>query len=223
MLVNPFLPRVVRPFSMTRTAFYSSSSNSTTHTAAATAFGTANARREIFIIGRATPGTGVVGSISSVTFGGIAGEVIMQGSYVDGPFAFCARANVPTGTSGNIVITFNVAHSFVMFTTLSVVNRPVFNDTVYTKSGSGFSSVTSTTGTALSVPSDAFVLGHIGKSGSSGFTITGDFTEQDDTDIGSGAARWANAICPPGTAGDKNFNASWTSSSSGAIIFFVFR
>ena len=106
-----------------------------THTHSSISFGTAASRRRI-IVCLAHRGNGIGGqpaNVTSMTIGGVTATKIVEKNNAPDPTVFCAIwiANVPTGTSGNIVITyqFNSAESTICVYEAQNLNSSSATDT----------------------------------------------------------------------------------------------
>jgi len=80
--------------------------NDTSYTFAAQNLGTAAADRYIIVAINGTDG-GVGGAIDTVTIGGVSATIVTQAAHANGQIVGFAIANVPTGTSGDIVVNFD--------------------------------------------------------------------------------------------------------------------
>lgn len=87
-----------------------STANETTYTFSSQNLGTADAGRYIVVAAHCNSGTTVGFGLSSVTVGGVAATIVVQQNNASGGFSGCsalAIAAVPTGTTGNIVVTWS--------------------------------------------------------------------------------------------------------------------
>lgn len=91
--------------------FVSNSGSATTYTFTAAALGVADAAREIVLGIGWVNGAGVNRTLVSTTIGGVSASIIDQGSSSSGSGCAIVQANVPSGTTGDIVVTFNAGAS----------------------------------------------------------------------------------------------------------------
>lgn len=84
--------------------------NATAYTFSSQSLGTADADRYI-IVGIVSRDTGQSTTLDSVTIGGVSATIVVNHRNLDGggntSFAAIAVANVPTGTTGDVVVTFS--------------------------------------------------------------------------------------------------------------------
>lgn len=83
----------------------SSTTNATEYTFSAQSLGTADAERQIIVGAWGSSGAGV--SVSSLTIGGVSASLIIAQNGATNPIAELWIADVPTGTTGDVVVTFN--------------------------------------------------------------------------------------------------------------------
>lgn len=81
--------------------------DASTYTFSSQNLGVAGAARTIIAAINARVGVGGVRTINSVTIGGVSATVDVQRAHVDGTTSGIARAVVPSGTTGDVVVTFS--------------------------------------------------------------------------------------------------------------------
>lgn len=89
----------------------SNAASSTTYTFSSAGLGAADAAREIVLCVGWVNGAGVARSISTVTVGGISASIVAQHTTASGAGSGIVQAAVPTGTTGDIVVTFDAGAS----------------------------------------------------------------------------------------------------------------
>lgn len=137
-------------------AAYSDATNSTTYTFTAASFDAPSATREIFVTIAAYQG-GISRAISSVSIGGVAAT--LEATFVNGATQLLglARASVPSGTTGDVVVTFSGGVANCNIAVYRVANRVNFGAGA-TGSGSTPDSGTSVAVPGIDVTAGGFVL-----------------------------------------------------------------
>jgi len=81
--------------------------NNSVYTFSSESIGTAHANRQVILAinGKRSAGAGL--AVSSCTIGGVAARVLVEEDSIDAQLSAFVIANVPSGTTGDIVITFN--------------------------------------------------------------------------------------------------------------------
>lgn len=169
MFFVPAVASMKRPILISLTSTNSSNSNATNYTHSAQSFGVADPTREIFVaISRGRFGSEL---ITGVTIGGITAVVESPDSS-----SSIAYAHVPTGTSGDIVVTGDGGLIRQGICAYRVVNRKVIGATFV---NTGVIAPVSSTSFTVDIPTPAsgFVLGVLTKTTSSVTTVTGEVTE----------------------------------------------
>lgn len=151
---------------------YSNAANQAAYTFAGCDLGAAAATREIFVVIAAYQG-GTARTLSSVTIGGVAAT--LETTFTNGTARLLglARATVPSGATGDVVVTFSGAVQNCNIALYRAVNRAA--------AGTGASDTSSATGSAASLA----VTGVDVAAG--GFVLT--------------AATWFSTVSAPSVAG----------------------
>jgi len=166
-------------------------SSLTTYTFSSQSIGTANTDRQVFvsISGKQASGSGL--NISSCTIGGVTANVITEQQSSDATVVGWAYANVPTGTTGDIVVTFDAG---AQNAAIDVFTTTIANPVVWADNGAA-NNATSLTASINTPTSDGFILAaaaHTDSSNTATVAWTGDVTESADnkydTSVGHSSA-----------------------------------
>lgn len=158
---------------------YTDTSDSSSYTFSSVNFGTADSNRYI-IIGIASRKSGTTTSISSVTIGGVSATITKQqvNNATNTNVSGIAIANVPTGTSGNIVVTFAdtmLRCAITVYRTVGLTSKTAYDSD---------SSTASAPSVSLDVPTNGFAIGIGLTAASTSATWTG-LTEDSDATLES--------------------------------------
>lgn len=135
---------------------YTDSTSQTTRTISSVDFGTATSTREIFIVTRWSSATST--TISSATIGGVT-ATISAGFSAGSQGAALIFATVPTGTTGNVVITYSNATTNTVSYVYRVTDRTNIGVTAINRYGDTVAITrTSYTSPTVAFPANGFVL-----------------------------------------------------------------
>ena len=191
----------------------------TTTTISGVSFGAAAPGREIFVVFTTTTTTGSVGSVS---IGGVSASVSFQAGALPSNFGLVAvaRATVPTGTSGNVVITYPVTPTaateyavYMVTGRASVGSGPT--DTAFTATGTA---ATTAVMTGIDTPASGFVLAAVVSQSSVTPAISGAGLAI-NTPV---TALRAFASSPVLTTANSNVSATWTFTTSARCVCAAF-
>lgn len=161
MLFNPMLmKKATVPITGYQVTYLQRNSSAST-TISGVNFGSPQSDRELFFLIEYYEGAASL--LTSVTIGGISAtvEAVSAASGTNVSHIYLARANVPTGTSGSIVLTYSGSTPSTVYTFgYRVTGRPVVGAAA-TGAVTGFaaSSSTSLTLGSLTIPSNGFAIG----------------------------------------------------------------
>jgi hypothetical protein len=196
-----------------------------TYTDTGTTFGANHATREIFLCGVIGALDNVDIDITNITIGGVTvhQDAIDQVSIGTlGSFFFTAHALIPTGASGNTVISLNGTAIDCSLSVFRVINRSRVNDNTNFISWSWNDSGMTSTSLGQELDPGWFMLGGVTKDSTSNVTISGDFTEVHEL-IANGWTFTSGICLPVSTAGNYSMNASWTGSRAWGISVNSFK
>lgn len=147
-------------------ASYVLTADASSYTFSGCDLGGADATREIFVV--ISAGGVAANAVSSVTIGGVAAS-LGTAYYVSGPNTLIsvARAVVPSGATGNVVVTLNGSCANAAIAVYRVVNRVASGTGHVDTATATVNSGTSAALTGLDVPAGGFVLSAIVWSGGS--------------------------------------------------------
>ncbi len=152
-------------------ASYEDTSSQTTRTISSVNFGEANTSREIFVVVRYS--NSIATTISSATIGGVS-ATISAGASANAQGAALIFATVPTGTSGDIVITYSNATTNSVAFVYRVTKRTNIGTTaINTYGDTSTATRTSYTSPTVAFPSNGFVLAILNHNSSTNLTFTG--------------------------------------------------
>lgn len=205
--------------------FEASSSTATTAssiTYSAVPFGGESPTREIFVVFATRSISGYLPT--AVTIGGVSATIETVSSSLYGVVA-CAHAFVPTGTSGDVVITManNVSSSAIAV--YRVADRATVGATADDYASATISSAASASLTGLDVSSGGFVLagiatdGTLSAPGGAGLSVAIDATQSP----GSTAKVFASTPIQSASSTGNTITLSWTSNRSGAAGAWAFH
>lgn len=193
-------------------------SSQTTYTFSSQNIGTAASNRFIIVTITGRSGDGTNKTLSSVTIGGVTATLAASGQWNTGNFCGAACANVPTGTTGDIVVTFSdtmSACSVSAYSENGLSSATVIGSGGTTSDAGSITVVTSTGGVIVGIAKD--------DDGTATCTWTGltenfDSQDGDSNDI-SGASKQETAS--PNVSVTKNLavNADWTGSPTRPVAF----
>lgn len=183
-------------------------------------FGAAAVDREIIVVFSTVMTTA---SVSSVSIGGVtAAPVTVRSDTLPSNFGLlaCARATVPSGASGNIVITYPIAPSAVTeYAVYRVTGRvSVGSSPSDTTSAATSSAATTATLTSIDTPVGGFVLSAVITQSLVTPTISGAGLTVDTP--ASANRGFASSLIL--TAANSNASATWTFSSSVRCVCAAF-
>jgi hypothetical protein len=152
-------------------ASYVDTSSRTTRTISSVGFGDATDTREIFVVVRWSSSTAT--TISSATIGGVS-ATISAGASANLQGAALIFATVPTGTSGNVVITYSNATTNSVAFVYRTTNRPNIGTTaINTYGDTGGVTRTSYTSPTVAFPQNGFVLNIMSHNSTTNLTFSG--------------------------------------------------
>ena len=210
-------------------AGYSSATNASSYTFASCDFGAepgAAETREVFISIEWYQGAAATRTLSSVTIGGVAAA--LETPYASGVLqAMCvARAVVPTGVSGDVVVTFSNTVTSCSIATYRVMNRPGVG-TGASDSGSVSATTTTTGGIAgIDVPAGGFVLSVAGWNNTisapalSG--LTGAASDVFNTPESTGYAAHGSTPLQASASTGNTLTWTWTTTRTGFMAAWAF-
>jgi hypothetical protein len=140
---------------ITYTAEGGSITDSSTYTFTSVNIGTASSTREVFVL---VNWSGSVISLASATIGGTSATITGQSTGTTSGNA-CIFCTLTSGTTANIVLTFNSTVSRVGFSVYSVTDRTSPTSTATDSIGIASFYNNGYTTTALTIPSNGFALG----------------------------------------------------------------
>lgn len=180
-----------------------------THTFTGVDFGAADSTREIFI----TIMNASARTVSSATIGGVAATVDANES-VGGTFCNAViYANVPTGTTGTVVINFSASATNCYIAPYRVVNRPTIGAGSTDFQQTGAASGTSSNVTTVTVPVNGFILSCLAQLNTNDASISGGSMVEDDSRT-VGTSRRTAAHCDiQGSSSTPTITWSWTGSA----------
>lgn len=182
----------------------------TTHTFTGVDFGAADSAREVFILVM----NGTARTVSSATIGGVAATVDANES-VGGTFCQAMiYANVPSGTTGTVVINFNASAGNCYIAPYRVVNRPVMGAGSTDFQQTGAASGTSSTVTTVTVPASGFMISGLAQLNTNDANISGGSMVEDDSRTVSTSRRTAAHCDIQGASSTPTITWSWTGSAS---------
>jgi hypothetical protein len=207
-------PGDTTPATATFTAGYKDTAGGTTITFTAADFGAEATGRRIYVavLARAS----VLRTVSSVTIGGVSATLMAGNASSAGPIAIYA-ANVPTGTSGNVVVTFSGSVTTTVISVYRVVDQttPLASATLQTDTAVNLS-VTSTSRT-VNTSAFGFVLVEVNLAAARSLTTTNwtiDY-ETGTTQLQAGLGTSSGAT--------TTYSASWTSSTNIGMLAASFK
>lgn len=197
-------------------ASYVDTSSQTTRTISSVDFGEANTSREIFVVVRYSNSTAT--TISSATIGGVS-ATISAGVSANAQGAAVIFATVPTGTSGDIVITYSNATTNSVVFVYRVTKRTNIGTTAINTYGDT-STVTrlSYTSPTVAFPANGFVLAVLNHSVGTDLTFTGSGITVDDDIFSASANRVGLSY---NNIGKSSFSGTFTvtwGGTSGAVL-----
>lgn len=168
------------PVTISNTAHAYDASNASAYTFSSAALGTARGNRQIVVGLEATGGT--VYTLSSVTIGGISASVDIQTTTSNDRIAI-VRAAVPTGTTGDIVVTFSNT-----FNSCAIGVWAVYGASTGAASDTASSSADPPSTTACAIPAQGVAVGFVRSNANSGgaFAWTGLTEDFDVLEAGEG-------------------------------------
>lgn len=184
-IVSPYLP----PAEVSYTAQASNESNLTTYTFSTLSFGAADSGR-FMVVGVYAAANSDFGNITGVTIGGVTATQLVQieDALGDSDFAFYG-ASVPTGTTGDVVVTLNAAPDRCGVAVFRVVKLLSTTPTAATGANTGSAPVSAN----IATTSKGILIGFAGiENNASTWTWT-NMTEQVDTAVGSGGTSMTGA------------------------------
>jgi len=179
----------------------------TTYTFSGQNFGTANTARYIIvsISGRAAAAR----TISSVTIGGVSASAVVSNPSADGTNrAAIYVAAVPTGTSGDVVITWSAGMVRCQIGLYSALN---INPTAESMGTSTADPLTSNL--AASAGSVQVAIGHTDGTATATWSGTNGLTEDFDAQLGDATGRYSGASRASAAAVTSTATCTWTSST----------
>jgi hypothetical protein len=196
--------RTVQQTTFSYQASYTDTSSQTTRTISSVDFGAAS--------------SGTATTISSATIGGVS-ATISAGASAGAQGAALIFATVPTGTSGNVVITYSNATTNSVAFVYRVTNRPSIGTTaINTYGDTGAVTRTTYTSPTVAFPQNGFVLTILGHNSSTDLTFTGSGITI-DADVYSGSANRVGASYD--NIGKSAFSGTYTitwGGTSGATL-----
>ena len=199
-------------------ASYEDTSSQTTRTISSVNFGEANTSREIFVVVRysnTTPTT-----ISSATIGGVS-ATISAGASATAQGAALIFATVPTGTSGDIVITYSNATTNSVAFVYRVTKRTNIGTTaINTYGDTSTATRTSYTSPTVAFPSNGFVLAILNHNSSTNLTFTGSGITVDGDVFQSSSNRVGLSY---NNIGKSSFSGTFTVTWGGTSGFVLVR
>jgi len=188
---NQFSVSPIPPYTFSYQASYADVSSATTRTISSVDFGAAtSSTREIFVVLRWSNSTAT--TITSATIGGVS-ATISAGASAGAQGAALIFATVPTGTSGNVVITYSNATTASVAFVYRVTGRPNRGSTaINTYGDTGAVSRSSYTSPTVAIPNNGFVLTILSNNSTtdltfsgSGITINGDVYSDSNNRVGA--------------------------------------
>ena len=196
-------------------ASYTDSSSQTTRTISSVDFGEANTSREIFVVVRYSNSTAT--TISSATIGGVS-ATISAGASAGAQGAALIFATVPTGTSGNVVITYSNSTNDSVAFVYRVTNRQNIGTTaINTYGDTGGVTRSSYTSPTVAFPANGFVLAILSHNSGTNLTFTGSgITVNGDVFLGGNRAGLSyNNIAQSAFSG--TYTVTW-GGTSGSVL-----
>lgn len=140
--------------------FSTDTSNASTYTFSAQSLGDPHSKREIFVTCIGSVPTGTPPTLASATIGGV--SATLQTAYtITGTTQVCFFAAVPSGATGDIVLTFNTSFGNASIGIYRVINRPNIG-TNATTSRNGTATSSTTVGlTSITIPANGFLVGNV--------------------------------------------------------------
>jgi hypothetical protein len=155
MLANILKGSKTASYDLSFIGSFSNTSDLTTYTFSNVNFGVPSPNREIFVQVIAT--TSTTRTISSVTIGGVTSTRTINTPSSASSSQTVGFATIPSGTSGNVVITLSGGATACWISVYRVNNRPNIGTTE-----TGYSTVTNTNTTApINVAANGFLIGNI--------------------------------------------------------------
>lgn len=183
--------------------------------------GAASADREVFVLITGMSGVASGRTLTGVTIGGITADIHVNAAVSSGgsQIAAIASANVPTGTTATIVLTFSggmegVAMSVICLTKLS--SRTPYHTNKSEQSASGTS-----TSTTIDKPRDGYTMAVFGASDGNTSTWSG-LSETMDVDAGAGQHSVATQQ-PTTTAAAQAVSSTHSSTGRRALAVLSMR
>lgn len=209
VLNNPVAPDASIAFLQSNT----STTDTTTYTFLSENLGTADSARYIIVAfaGRRTMAVSCV--INSVTIGGVSATIVATQQSADTSFLTgIAIASVPTGTSGDVVFTWNGTMARMAFSTYRALNvNPTYEDR-------GFSTANPLTSTlTVSAGSVQVAVGATTDTATATWTGTNGLTEDADAVI-SDAGRFSTASRASSSAVSATGTCTFTSSNQPTYV-----
>jgi hypothetical protein len=200
-------------------ASYEDTSSQTTRTISSVNFGEANTSREIFVVVRYSNSTAT--TISSATIGGVS-ATISAGASAGAQGAALIFATVPTGTSGNVVITYSNATTNSVAFVYRVTKRTNIGTTAINTYGdtSANTSRTSYTSPTVAFPANGFVLAILNHNSSTDLTFTGSGITVDGDVFQSSSNRVGLSY---NNIGKSSFSGTFTVTWGGTSGFVLVR
>lgn len=185
---------------------------STPQTFTAVPFGRTDTTRRIYVVVTTASNT-IAATISSVTIGGVTATLtILKTSSFGNPGIYAiAYANVPTGTSGNIVVTVSATPSIGFnIHTYSVYDQQTpLASGIYASSFSSFLSTTTISPTATLTQNGGFAITNIGYTSNTTPTLTGGTKDTTGAQLNSAGSTYTYGS-------DTAFTWTWTADGSKA-------
>lgn len=215
MLSHALRASSVKP-SITYNGSASNDTNITTYTFTSVSIGTAATNRIVMVAVTSSSGT-PARTITSATIAGVSATVLDVNTSFTNRTAFI-YANIPTGTTATIVVTFSGAMTRCAVGSYSLYN---LKSTNYIDSGTG--SFSGTASATVSVPADGIVIaGIVQISNSNPFTWT-NVDENYDIPLDAGTAEISGASRQV-TTGNNSYTVTATATGSGGRMnVYVWR
>ena len=166
------------------TIFFAGSTTTATDGAAITfsshAIGTAASNRKVVVAVTTSGGTGA-DAVSTLTVGGISASLVKATLTTDHTQVELWQADVPTGTTADIVVTWAASKNRTGIAVWAIYNaKSAANDT-----GTDTSTGTSATSDTLNIPAGGVAIGAIAQSGNQTSTWAGLTEDYDDAQVES--------------------------------------
>jgi len=167
-----FASQAAAPYTLQFQNAYTSTADASSYTFSSVDFGAAGSTREIFVQLVATTATSR--TVSSITIGGVAATLATSVPSSSSSSQTCAFATVPSGTTGDVVVTMSGACTGCFIAVYRVESRPGIGtnhsdyDTVV--NGSSTSNALST----VTAPANGFILGNMLITSGTASSITSD-------------------------------------------------